>query len=70
MQVKWSRQGKKRRGMKSASNAIEWYDNDPVCASNASDRTLKVIDEIQHFVSEEYKKSLKQWSSESNFRKQ
>lgn len=45
MQVKWNRQGKKRGGMKSASNATE-YDNDPVCDSNASDRTPKVMDEF------------------------
>jgi len=46
MQVTWNRQGKKRRGMKSASNATEWYVNDPVCDSNANDRTPKVMDEF------------------------
>jgi len=32
--------------MKSASNATEWYVNDPVCDSNANDRTPKVMDEF------------------------
>jgi hypothetical protein len=76
MQVKWRRGEEEKKNEKQLLSLqlnekimILSVPDSVISSSNASNGTVKAMDEIQHFLSEAYKKSLK-WSTESYFRKQ